>query len=61
MTATCIPKQIPRYGILFSLAYSAVVIMPSIPLCPKPPGTKIASTPFKTFLTLLGSIISESK
>ena len=41
--ATCIPKQIPRYGILFSRAYLQARIIPSTPLSPKPPGTNTAS------------------
>ena len=36
--AICIPKQIPRKGILFSLAYFIAEIFPSVPLFPKPPG-----------------------
>ena len=39
ITAICIPRQIPRYGTSFSLAYFAAAILPSIPLLPKPPGT----------------------
>src|SRR5690554_6654844 len=31
ITATCIPRQIPRYGILFSRAYCTVNILPSTP------------------------------
>ena len=41
--ANCIPRQIPRYGILFSLAYLIAASFPSTPLCPNPPATKIAS------------------
>ena len=37
----CIPKQIPKSGTLFSLAYLIVAIFPSIPLFPNPPGTTI--------------------
>ena len=40
-TAICIPKHIPKNGILFSLAYFIVAILPSIPLLPNPPGTII--------------------
>ena len=47
MVATCNPKQIPRYGTLFSLAYFAANNLPSIPRSPKPPGTKIPSERFK--------------
>ena len=39
----CIPKQIPKNGILFSLTYFIVSIIPSIPRSPNPPGTTIAS------------------
>jgi len=45
MTATCMPRQIPRYGTLFSRAYWTAVILPSTPRRPKPPGTRMASTP----------------
>lgn len=34
------PKQIPKYGTLFSLAYFAANIMPFTPRSPNPPGTK---------------------
>ncbi len=37
------PKHIPKYGIFFSLAKFAVWIIPSDPLVPNPPGTKIPS------------------
>ena len=37
------PKQIPKYGILVSLAKFAVLIIPSLPRLPNPPGTKIPS------------------
>ena len=35
------PRQIPRNGILFSLANLIALILPSIPRFPNPPGTKI--------------------
>lgn len=41
ITAICRPKQIPKKGILFSRAYFATLILPSVPRDPKPPGTKI--------------------
>ena len=41
ITATCIPKQIPKNGIFFVLANLATLIIPSIPLPPNPPGIKI--------------------
>ena len=37
----CIPKQIPKKGILFVLANLIDCILPSVPLLPKPPGIKI--------------------
>lgn len=40
ITAICIPKQIPKYGTLFSLAYLAARTMPLTLRCPNPPGTK---------------------
>lgn len=47
ITATCIPKQIPRYGMLFSRAYFVAIIFPSTPLSPKPPGTTTASAAYR--------------
>ena len=44
----CIPRQRPRNGILFSLAYLIAAILPSIPRLPKPPGTRIPETSLKT-------------
>ena len=41
--ASCIPKQIPKNGTLFSRAYLIVVILPSTPRSPNPPGTRIPS------------------
>ena len=43
ITANCMPKQMPKYGILFSRAYFIALIFPSVPRTPKPPGIKIAS------------------
>ena len=40
---TCMPRQIPKNGILFSLAYFIARILPSIPRIPNPPGTTIPS------------------
>lgn len=48
-TASCIPRQIPRYGTLFSLACLAARIFPCTPLFPKPPGTRIPSAPLSNF------------
>jgi hypothetical protein len=44
------PKQIPKNGILFSLAYLIASIFPSVPLFPKPPGIKIPETSLRFFL-----------
>ena len=58
IVATCIPKQIPKYGILFSRAHLAARIMPSIPRLPNPPGTKIplaVQTLFHASWYLIGS------
>ena len=58
--ASCIPRQIPRYGILFSRANFMACILPKTPLSPKPPATKMPSTSFKSSFTLLSSIFSLS-
>ncbi|CRG03205.1 Uncharacterised protein [Streptococcus pneumoniae] len=42
--ANCIPKQIPKYGTLFSRAYLIDEILPSLARKPNPPGTRIPST-----------------
>ena len=44
MTATCIPRHIPKKGILLVLAHLTASIFPSTPLYPKPPGTRMPST-----------------
>ena len=44
-TATCIPRQMPRYGMPRSRATRQAVIFPSQPREPKPPGTSTPSTP----------------
>ena len=49
MHAHCIPKHIPKKGILFSLTYFIADIFPSIPLSPKPGATITPSI----FLSLL--------
>ncbi|VDO13769.1 unnamed protein product [Brugia timori] len=41
ITAHCIPRQIPKNGILFSRAYLHTAIFPSTPRPPNPPGTTI--------------------
>ena len=43
IAASCIPKQIPKYGISFSRANLIAKILPSEPLLPNPPGTSIPS------------------
>ena len=55
ITAICMPKQIPRYGILFSRAYLAALILPSVPRSPKPPGTNTAWKPDSVSVTLPAS------
>ena len=44
LTATCIPRQTPRYGMPDSRASLAAAILPSNPRPPKPPGIRIPST-----------------
>ena len=59
ITAICIPKQIPKNGNLFSLAYCTAIIFPSIPLLPKPGATNKPSKPFNfsfTFSALSSSL-----
>jgi len=48
ITAHCNPRHIPKKGIFFSLAYLTAFILPSIPLSPKPPGTRIPETPLRS-------------
>ena len=43
-TATCMPRQMPRYGIRCSRATRHARILPSEPRDPKPPGTRTPST-----------------
>jgi len=45
----CIPRHRPRYGMFFSRAYRAAVILPSIPREPNPPGIRIPSADFRDF------------
>jgi hypothetical protein len=45
----CKPKQIPKVGILFLRVNVNAPSFPSIPLTPKPPGIKTASTSFNAF------------
>ena len=49
MTAICIPRQIPKNGKLFSLAYLTAMILPSTPLMPKPGATSNPSRLSKFF------------
>ena len=35
----------PKYGVPVLRAYSAAATIPSVPRLPKPPGTRIPSTP----------------
>ena len=49
ITAHCIPRQIPKKGILFSLAYLMALILPSMPLCPNPGATRIPSKSLEFF------------
>src|SRR3990172_11252232 len=60
MMATCMPRHIPKNGILFSLAYLIEVILPSTPLLPKPPGIRMPSTPFNMDCGPFFSTSSES-
>ena len=57
--AICIPKQIPRKGILFSLAYLIAAILPSVPLLPNPPGINNPETFLSLFLISLLFNLSE--
>ena len=59
ITAICIPKHIPRKGILFSLAYFIDNIFPSEPLSPNPPGTNIPCIFSKIALNLFSSSSSD--
>jgi len=51
------PRQFRKKGILFSLAYFAVSIFPSIPLEPKPGATRIPFKPLNLSTTFF-SVIS---
>ena len=46
-TVEDMPRQIPKKGTSFSLAYPMAAILPSIPRAPKPPGTSMPSMPAK--------------
>ena len=61
ITASCIPKHIPKNGIFICLANLIDIIFPSVPRLPKPPGISIPDTFFKfLFISLLFNF-SESK
>ena len=45
MTMACSPRQMPRVGTPRSRAQRRAPILPSMPRTPKPPGTRMASTP----------------
>ena len=44
-TAHCMPRQMPKKGILWVRAKRMASIFPSIPRIPNPPGTRMPSTP----------------
>ena len=53
MTASCMPRQMPRYGIVvLARDNGSPRIFPSTPRFPKPPGTRIASISFEARRTL---------
>ena len=54
------PRQIPKKGILFSLANLIASILPEIPLLPNPPGISMPFAFFKRDLIVLELIVSES-
>ena len=60
IVAICMPRQRPRYGILFSRAYCAARIFPSMPRSPNPPGTRMPPRPFNIFSAPSFSISSAS-
>ena len=58
--AICIPKHIPKKGILFCLAYLIAEIFPSVPLLPNPPGIRIPETFFNFSFILFDFKLSDS-
>ncbi len=59
-TATCMPRQMPRYGILCSRAIRAARIFPSQPRPPNPPGIRIPSARRSSAATSGSVTVSES-
>ncbi len=57
ITAICMPKQMPKKGILRSRAKRTASILPSVPRSPKPPGTRMPLT----FSSLATASVSLSK
>ena len=57
--AHCIPRQIPKNGILFSLTYLIAEIFPSTPLFPNPGATITPSIFLRFFLRFLLSKSSD--
>ena len=53
----CNPRQIPKNGMLFSLANFEVNILPSAPLDPNPPGIRMPSMSAKIFVASLSFLI----
>jgi len=60
MAAICIPRQIPKKGILRVRANSIAWTLPSVPRSPKPPGTRMPSTSSRCPSMPSCSIFSES-
>ena len=54
------PRQSPKNGILFSLAYFIAASFPSMPRFPKPPGTIIPETSANISSAFSFVIVSES-
>ena len=60
ITAICIPRQMPRKGTLFSRAKRIASILPSLPRCPKPPGTSTPAKPLSCLSAPTAAISSAS-
>ncbi len=52
------PRQMPKNGIWFSLAYRMALILPSMPRSPKPPGTSTPSQPASSSAALAPVTVS---